>query len=428
MPVALWALTICVFAVGTAEYVISGILPQLSRGLGVSSVTAGQLVTVYAVTIVVAGPLLTAASSRWRRRPLMLGLLTLFLCGTVLSAAAPSFGFLVGARIVSALSHATFFAVCTVAAVQLVPPERAGSAIAIVASGLTLATVLGVPLGTLVGQSYGWRVTFWAVAGFAALGILALAVLVPNGQVAPGTSRRAELAALRRPGVQLALCMTVFGYAGVFTAYTYIVPLLEEVTHFRPGAVTILLLAFGVGALAGNFLAGQLADRHLMASLVGILAALMVVLLALGLAIGDQIATAILLFLLGFTAFATVPGLQTRIIGQAGGAPTLAAATNIAAFQLANALGAGLGGLVVGSSLGLRGLMFVAIGPTAIGLAITVYALVHDRRAAAGTPGPAHVEGPAGRSPDDPAARRPRRRLPSCPPYAGGDCHGAKPG
>lgn len=384
MPIALWALTICVFAVGTAEYVVSGILPKLSEGLGVSILTAGQLVTIYAATIVLAGPLLTALSGRLPRKPLMLGLLGLFLFGMLLSSVAPSFEVLVAARVLSALSHATFFALCTVVAIQLVPAERAASAIATVASGLTLATVFGVPLGSLIGNAYGWRATFWALAAVAALGMLAVARLVPEG--APNAVRaslRDELAVFRRRGVQLALCMTVFGYAGVFTAYTYIVPLLEDVTRFSSGAVPVLLLVFGVGALMGNFVAGKLADKRLMASIVGIFGAMIVVLGALGLAITSQAATAILLFLFGFMAFATVPGLQTRIITAAAGAPRLAAATNISAFQLANALGAGLGGLVVASSLGLRGLMFVAIVPTAIGLAITLYALRHDRRESA---------------------------------------------
>jgi DHA1 family inner membrane transport protein len=400
MPIALWALTICVFAVGTAEYVVSGILPELSDGLGVSTLSAGQLVTVYAATIVVAGPLLTALSGRLPRKPLMLGLLGLFLLGTVMSALAPTFGFLVAGRIVSALSHATFFAICTVVAMQLVPPERAGSAIATVASGLTLATVLGVPLGALIGHAYGWRVTFWVLAVVAVLGMLAVVRLVPAdekpSEQARPVSLRDEIAVFRRRNVQLALCMTVFGYAGVFTAYTYIVPVLEDLTKFSPGKMTILLLLFGAGSLAGNFVAGKLADRNLMGSLVGVLAAMMVVLLALGLGITSQPVTAVLLFLFGFTAFATVPGLQTRIIKAAEGAPTLAAATNISAFQLANALGAGIGGLVVASSLGLRGLMFVAIGPTAIGLGIALYAMRGDRRSAsriAATPEPHPREG-----------------------------------
>ena len=335
MPRAvIWALTICVFAVGTAEYVVSGILPELAGGLGVSTLTAGQLVTVYAVTIVVSGPLLTALSWRLPRKPLMLWLLGLFLVGTMLSAIAPTFGVLVGARIISALSHATFFALCTVVAVELVPADRAGSAIATVAAGLTLATVLGVPVGSLIGHSFGWRATFWAIAAVAALGMLAVALLVPEGaQRSERTGLCDELAVFRRRGVQLALCMTVFGYAGVFTAYTYIVPLLEHVTHFGPSAVTILLLVFGVGALVGNFVAGRLADRRLIASLVGILVAMVVVLVALGLAITNQAATAALLFLFGFTAFATVPGLQARIIAAAAGAPTLAAATNISALR-----------------------------------------------------------------------------------------------
>lgn len=381
MPLALWALMICVFAVGTAEYVVSGILPQLASGLHVSTASAGQLVTFYAITIVIAGPLLTAVTGRMRRKPLMLALLVTFIGGTALSALAPDFGVLVAGRVIAALCHATFFALCTVVAAEMVPPDRRGSAIAMVAGGLNLATVLGVPVGTLIGHHEGWRSTFWVIVAVAALGTVGVALLVPGESAdASVAGLREEIAVFRRRPVQLALAMTVFGYAGVFAAYTYIVPLLQRITGYGSNAVSVLLLIFGVGALAGNFAAGKLVDRALMRSLMGILAMLAVVMAVFAVTDTIKPVTAVMVFLFGFMAFATVPALQTRIISGASGAPTLAAATNISAFQLANALGAGLGGLVVASSLGLRGTPWVAIVPTLIGLGLTFYAYTWDRR------------------------------------------------
>ncbi|MFD7788514.1 MFS transporter [Streptomyces nojiriensis] len=401
MPLPLFALLVCVFGVGTAEYVIAGLLPNVASDVAVSVPSAGLLVTAYAVGVVVGGPLITALTTRVERKTLMLTLMTVFTLGNVLAAVAPGYGVLMVARVISSLAHATLFAVALVVAIQSVPAEKQGRAVAQVAAGLNLATVLGVPLGTLLGEEFGWRSTFWAVAAVALVGTLLIVAFIPAARagadaVAPDTTTlRAEVSVFARPQVLLAIAITVLGQTGAFTAFTYLATMLTDTTGFSGTAVTVLLLVYGIGSLAGNLIGGRLADRSLMKSLCGMLVALPLALVVLGLTLHNKAAVSVAVFVFGAAAFAITPALQARLLGAAAGAPTLAVSANISAFQLANAFGAWIGGLVIGSSLGATGVNWVAAVISLLALPLAVHALRSDRRAAGAATGPAPAQSPA---------------------------------
>jgi len=378
---SLLALMMCVFAIGTTEFVIVGILPEVAGDLGVSVSSAGLLVTGYALGVAFGGPVLTALTGRLPRKGLLLGLMGGFIAANALAALAPSYGVLLIARVLSALAHGTFFAVATVMASEAVSAEHRASAIAQVAIGLNLATVIGVPLGTLLGQHAGWRSTFWAVSALGVIGALGVLALVPRVGGGGQAGLRAELGVFRRRQVWLALAMTVLGFAGVYTSFTYLVPLLTDVTGFHNSAVTVLLFVFGAGSLIGTLAAGRLADRAPLRSLVAILSALAVVLAVFSVTSHDQVAAAVTVFGFGLAAFATVPVLQTQIITAAEGAPTVASAANIAAFNLGNAAGAALGGRVIAAGLGLPAINWVAALVTLLGLGVAIATLLADRRA-----------------------------------------------
>ena len=283
MPLSLLALAAGAFGIGTTEFIIMGLLTQVGADLGISIPTAGTLISRYAVGVAVGAPLLTIATRHWPRKQLLMALMLIFIAGNAAAALAPGYGWLLGARVLTSLTHGTFFGVGAVVATGLVPAEKRASAIALMFSGLTLATLLGVPAGAWIGQLWGWRASFWVVAlvGVAALAILA--AFVPRDQGRPVVAPLSqELAVLRRPQVWLGLGITVFGFAGVFALYTYIEPLLRQVTHMSDGWVTATLLLFGAGLAAGNLLGGRLADKGVMQALAGSIGALMVT-LALGL-------------------------------------------------------------------------------------------------------------------------------------------------
>lgn len=336
--------------------------------------------TGYALGVAFGGPAVTALTGRLPRKGLLLALMGAFVAANMLAALAPSYGVLLVARVLSALAHGTFFAVATVMASEVVAPERRASAIAQVAIGLNLATVVGVPLGTLLGQSAGWRSTFWAVTALGIVGALGVLALVPR-VARRQAGLRAELAVFRRRQVQLGLAMTVLGFAGVYTSFTYLAPLLTAVTGFGGSGVTVLLFVFGVGSLLGTLLAGRLADRAPLGSLIGILTALAIVLAVFAITSYDEVAATVTVFCFGLAAFAIVPVLQTRIIAAADDAPTVAAAANIAAFNLGNAADAALGGGVIAAGLGLPAINWAAALVTLLGLGVAIAALVTDRRA-----------------------------------------------
>src|SRR5919107_1461303 len=278
MPAALLALAISAFGIGTTEFVIMGLLPEVATDFGVSIPSAGLLISGYALGVVVGAPLLTAIGSKVSRKTVLIALMGVFIAGNLLSALAPSYGVLMTGRIVAALSHGAFFGVGSVVAASLVPKAKQASAIALMFTGLTVANVLGVPGGTALGQHFGWRSTFWAVTALGVIGLLGIVVLVPRQDTAEGPGLRSELAVFKSLQVWLALAMTALGFAGVFASFTYIAPMMTEVAGFSSGAVTWLLVLFGGGLVVGNLLGGKAADRSLMPSLYLILALLAAVL------------------------------------------------------------------------------------------------------------------------------------------------------
>ncbi|WP_435156139.1 MFS transporter [Amycolatopsis sacchari] len=379
MPVALFALALSAFGIGTTEFVIMGLLPEVAGDFGVSIPTAGLLISGYALGVVVGAPVLTALGSRVPRKTVLVGLMVLFIAGNLVSALAPGYGLLMTGRIVAALSHGAFFGVGSVVAASLVAPSKQASAIAMMFTGLTVANVLGVPAGTALGQHFGWRSTFWVVSALGVLGLLGILALVPRQTATPGNGLRSELAVFRRPQVWLALAMTALGFGGVFASFTYIAPMMTEVAGFSPGAVTWLLVLFGVGLVVGNLLGGRAADRALMPSLYTILAVLAVVLAVFVFTAHAQLPAAVTIALFGAAGFATVPPLQARVMAKAEGAPALASAANIAAFNLGNAGGAWLGGLAIDSGLGYTAPNWIGALLAAGGLLVAVVSGLLDR-------------------------------------------------
>ncbi|RKT53375.1 MFS transporter [Saccharothrix australiensis] len=370
MPPALVALAVGAFGIGTTEFVIVGLLPQVAADLGVSIPSAGLLVSGYALSVVVGAPLVTAAGSRLPRKRLLVGLMGLFILGNAVSAVADGYALLMVGRVVAALCHGAFFGVGAVVAAGLVAPDRRARAIALMFTGLTAANVLGVPMGTALGQGFGWRSTFWAVALLGVAGLVGIVALVPPQPASDGL--RGELAVFRRPGVWLALATTALGFGAVFASFTYLAPMMTEVAGFAPGAVTWLLVLFGAGLCAGNVLGGRAADRDLLPSLYAILAVLVVVLAVFAFTAGWQVSAAITVALLGVAGFATVAPLQTRVLQQAEGAPALASAANIAAFNLGNAVGAWLGGVAIDAGFGYTSPNWVAAAMALAALGVAV--------------------------------------------------------
>ncbi|WP_250302320.1 MFS transporter [Streptomyces sp. A 4/2] len=352
MPLALLALAIGAFGIGTTEFVIMGLLPQVAASFQVSIPTAGFLVTGYALGVVVGAPLMTVLGTRISRKNMLMLLMGLFIVGNVVSATAPVFGVMLAGRIVASLAHGAFFGIGSVVAAGLVAPHKKAGAIAMMFTGLTLANVIGVPLGTLIGQDIGWRLTFLLVAGLGVLGLVGVARLVPEQPRPEGVRLRHEIAALRDVQVLLAMAMTVLGFGGVFAAITYISPMMTTVAGFSESGVTWLLVLFGLGMVGGNLIGGRFADRALMPMLYVSLGGLALVLALFTLTAHDRIASAVTIFLIGGLGFATVPPLQKRVLDRAAGAPTLASALNIGAFNLGNALSAWLGGIVIAAGLG----------------------------------------------------------------------------
>ncbi|WP_329039164.1 MFS transporter [Streptomyces sp. NBC_00178] len=352
MPLALLALAIGAFGIGTTEFVIMGLLPDVAADFHVSIPTAGFLVTGYALGVVLGAPLMTVLGTRVTRKRMLMVLMGLFIAGNVVSALAPTFGVMLTGRVIASLAHGAFFGIGSVVAADLMAPQKKAGAIAMMFTGLTVANVVGVPLGTYIGQNFGWRLTFLVVAGLGALGLAGVAKLVPEQPKPQGVRIRHELAAFRNVQVLLAMAMTVLGFGGVFAAITYITPMMTETAGYATSSVTWLLVLFGLGMVGGNLLGGRFADRHLMPMLYVSLGALAVVLALFTLTAHNKVAAAVTIVLIGGLGFATVPPLQKRVLDQAAGAPTLASAVNIGAFNLGNALSAWLGGIVIAAGFG----------------------------------------------------------------------------
>jgi DHA1 family inner membrane transport protein len=388
-PLPLLALALAAFGIGTAEFVIMGLLPEVAADLKVSIPSAGLLVSGYALGVAVGAPILAVLTASMPRKRALVFLLGLFIAGNALSAIAPGYDTLLAARVLTAFCHGAFFGIGAVVAASLVPANRQAQAIALMFTGLTLANVLGVPAGTALGQAEGWRATFWAVTAIGVVAMAAVVAVVPARLPLPQARLIHEFAVLRKPQVWLALGMTVLGFGGVFTVFTYIAPILEQVTGVSPHAVTLILLLFGAGLTVGNTLGGKLADWKLMPALLGILAAMALVLLLFTHTMHARIPAMLTVFAWGVFAFATVPPLQMRVVAKAAEAPNLASTLNIGAFNLGNAFGAWLGGAVIAQGAPLTALPVAGAMVTLAGLGLTLWSAWLDRKPAAVPLGPA---------------------------------------
>lgn len=369
------------FGIGLTEFVIAGLLTNVATDLGVSIPTAGHLVSGYALAVVAGALVVTATLLRRPPKSALLVLMVLFILGNALSAWAPTYPVMLAGRIVAALCHGGFFGIGSVLAADLVAPEKKAGAIAIMFGGLTTANVLGVPFGTFIGQTYGWRTTFMVISGIGIAALIGIVFLVPaQAAEAAQHSLIRQMRALARPQVLLSMLVTILVFGGMFGAFIYIEPLLTNVTGYSSAAIPWLLVLFGIGLFLGNVLGGHAADRNLDRTLLTLAVALPLVLTMLALMAHDRIGVAIALTLTGLVGFATVPGLQLRVLRHAHGAPTMASAANIAAFNLGNAIGVYLGGLAIAAHLGYTSPVWVGVSVSATGLAVAVIAVRHTNR------------------------------------------------
>ncbi|MFF9013878.1 MFS transporter [Streptomyces sp. NPDC014870] len=379
MPLALLALAVSAFGIGTTEFVMMGLLPNVADDLGTSVPTAGHLVSAYAIGVVVGAPLLTALGSRVPRKRMLLLLMALFVVGNLASALAPGFGWLVAGRVLAGLPHGAFFGVGAVVAARLVAEGRQARAVATMFLGLTVANILGVPAATLLGQHLGWRSTFLVVTLIGLLAMAALARLVPDVPVDERQSLGREVRALGRPQVLLGLLTAVFGFAGVFAVYSYLASMTTEVMGLSESSVTLVLALFGIGMTAGALAAGPLTDRALRPTLYGSLTALALVLVAFRFTIHVPWLALVTVVVLGAVGFMTTTPLQMLVMNRAKDAPTLASASNHSAFNLANAGGAWAGGAAVAGGWGWTSPTLVGAGLAVVGLAIAAAAGLLDR-------------------------------------------------
>ena len=362
------ALALGGFGIGLAEFVIAGLLPQIAGEFGVSVAAAGWLISGYALSVAVGAIVLTAVTTRLARKDVLLGLVVLFVLGNLLCALAPNYPVMLAGRVVSALCHGSFFGIGSLVARDLVESERRSRAVAVMFGGLTLANVLGVPFGALAGQQWGWRATFWIITGIGVLALLGILALIPRHSAEPRGGLSRQLSAFRSVQVWLTLAATGLSYGGMFGAFSYLAYTVTRVGGFPPSAIAWLLIVYGCGLVAGNIAGGRAADRNRDQALLVALTGLAVTLVVFGLLAGNRIASVVLVFLLGFFGFASVPGLITRVTDQARGAE-LAASANVSASNVGNALGAWLGGLAISAGYGY-------VAPLYVGATIVLAGLV----------------------------------------------------
>jgi DHA1 family inner membrane transport protein len=374
---ALAALAIGTFALGMTEFVITGLLPDIADTLDVGIPRAGLLISGYALSVVIGGPLVTALVAARARKPVLVALLAFFVAGNAISAMAGTYSVMLGGRIVAALCHGAFIGFASIVAGDLVPPERRNRAIAAMLSGLTLANVAGVPLGTLLGQQAGWRATFWAMAALGLVAAAATALFVPATRTTVIIPVRGQLAAFRNGRVWLALAITALAFGAVYAPFTYIAPLMTEVAGFSAGALPWLLSLFGLGQVLGNVIGARAADRRLMATILGASVAMLLLLLAFAVTAHWRAPATITLFVLGVVAYATVAGLTTNVITSADGdgQNLLASTAAVSAFNLGNAAGAYFGGLALTAGLGYAATPLVGAAMEAGAIVLVVIAI-----------------------------------------------------
>ncbi|WP_122431205.1 MFS transporter [Pseudomonas viridiflava] len=372
MPLSLFILALSAFAIGTTEFVIMGLLPDVAADLGVSIPGAGWLVTGYALGVAIGAPFMAMATARLPRKAALVTLMGIFIVGNLLCALASDYDVLMFARVVTALCHGAFFGIGSVVAAGLVPANRRASAVALMFTGLTLANVLGVPLGTALGQYAGWRSTFWAVTVIGVIALIGLIRFLPTNRDEEKLDMRAELAALKGAGIWLSLTMTALFSASMFALFTYVAPLLGDVTGVSPQGVTWTLLLIGLGLTVGNVIGGRMADRKVSSTLIAVFISMAVISTALSWTSAALIPTEITLFLWAVAAFAAVPALQINVVTFGKAAPNLVSTLNIGAFNVGNALGAWIGGSVIAHGLGLTRVPLAAAVLAVLALLITL--------------------------------------------------------
>ena len=379
----LLALAIGAFGIGVTEFAPMGMLPGIASDLGVSIPVAGLLVSAYAIGVLVGAPLMTILGSRVPRRLLLIGLMGIFTAGNLLSAVADNYTVLLIARIITSLNHGAFFGVGSVVVASVVAPDRRAGAVAAMFMGLTIATIGGVPLAAWVGETLGWRTAFWGIAALGAVAMVSLRLVLPPLRVDAGGNILGEIRVLARGPVLTALVLTVLGSSAMFTVFTYIAPILRDVTLASTEFVTAMLVIYGVGLTIGNVWGGRAADRSLDRTLIVSLAALAVLLVIFAGLMQWPVPAAILILLWGIASFAIVPPLQMRVMEAAGDAPNLASAMNIGAFNLGNAIGAALGGAVIAAGLGYPAVSLAGAVMAASALVLVLALQRRSRRAAA---------------------------------------------
>jgi DHA1 family inner membrane transport protein len=377
---ALLALGVASFGIGTTEFVIMGLLPDVATDLAVSIPRAGLLVSGYALGVTFGAPILAVATARLERRPALLLLIGIFILGNFFCAIAPSYGLLMAARIATAFCHGAFFGLGSVVAAQVVAPEKRAQAVALMFTGLTLANVLGVPFGTALGQALGWRATFWAVVAIGVAAAIALYAWLPRGLRPPGASLLQEARSLGRAQVLLAMLISVLASASLFSVFTYVAPILEQVTRESPHQVTWALVVFGAGLTLGNLAGGRLGDWRLMPSVIAIFVLLIAALAFF--TVTDRVRWLALptLFVWGGLTFALVSPLQMRVMNEASDAPNLASTLNQGAFNLGNASGAFAGGVALTDGVAYASIPWIGAALATAGLMFSVLSYALDRR------------------------------------------------
>ncbi|MBU2917075.1 MFS transporter [Psychrosphaera sp. F3M07] len=387
MPLALIALALSAFAIGTTEFVIVGLLPTIAQDLNVTIPSAGLLVSLYALGVAIGAPVLTALTSRWNRKHVLLSVMSLFVIGNLVAWQAPSFEALITARILTGLAHGVFFSIGSTIATGLVPKEKGASAIAIMFTGLTVALVTGVPLGTYIGQIFGWEATFLTVSVLGLLAMIGSAILIPNNlKQAKPANISSQLKVLTHPRLLLVYAITAVGYGGTFIAFTYLAPILNEVSGFNSSSVALILLIYGVSVAVGNIWGGKMADSlGPIKALTIIFAGLAGILLMLNYTAYHSIAAVFTILIWGAFAFGNVPGLQVYVVKLAEkytpDAVDVASGLNIAAFNVGIAIGAWGGGYIVAEH-GLMNTPWVGAIVVLVALVLTRYSGMLDRNAA----------------------------------------------
>lgn len=376
----LLALAVGAFGIGVTEFAPMGLLPVIANDLRVSIPTAGLLISAYALGVVLGAPLMTLTTGRVPRRTLLIALAGIFTLGNLLAAVSTGYAMLMAARVLTSFNHGAFFGVGSVVAASLVPAERRAGAVAAMFMGLTIANIVGVPLATWAGDHLGWRTSFWGITALGVTTMAALRLTLPVLPAPKDANAMAELRVLTRGPVLAALALTVVGASAMFTVFTYITPILRQMTHASLGFVTAMLVTYGVGLTIGNWLGGRFADRSVDRTLIVTLASLTVILVAFAMLMSFAVPTAILVFLWGIASFALIPPLQIRVMHAASDAPNLASAMNIGAFNLGNAIGAAAGGGVIAAGIGYPAVALTGAVASALGL---VAVIVSVRRATA---------------------------------------------